>query len=57
MIRLASDSELRSCMGKAGQKRVSELFDWENKAKAQASLYEKIIEKQYLSNSVSSMNF
>ncbi|BAY25119.1 putative glycosyl transferase [Calothrix sp. NIES-2100] len=40
---LAKDSELRSRLGQAGQKRVKENFSWENKARHLIKLYETIL--------------
>lgn len=46
IVCLAQDPELRSKMGQAGQKRVSELYDWEIKAKSLVELYEDILASQ-----------
>jgi glycosyltransferase involved in cell wall biosynthesis len=46
MVRLAKDSELRVRMGEAGRKRVSEMFEWEAKARYLAQLYEEIATQQ-----------
>ncbi len=40
---LAKDSELRSRLGKAGQKRVRENFSWEKKGRDLVKLYETIL--------------
>jgi glycosyltransferase involved in cell wall biosynthesis len=40
---LAKDSELRSQMGQAGQKRVRENFSWEKKGQQLLKLYETIL--------------
>jgi glycosyltransferase involved in cell wall biosynthesis len=39
---LAKDVELRMHMGKAGQKRVCEIYDWQIKSQILAQLYEEI---------------
>ena len=46
MVRLTNDSELRSHMGGAGQKRVSEVFNWEMKGQRLAQLYEEILDEK-----------
>lgn len=43
MTRLAKDQELAICMGKAGRRRVSEVFDWEVKGQILAQLYNEIL--------------
>ncbi len=43
MIRLAGDPELRSRMGKAGQQRVREVFDWDVKGEFFAQLCQDIL--------------
>jgi glycosyltransferase involved in cell wall biosynthesis len=44
MIRLASSPELRSAMGKSGQRRVRELyFDWQSKVDRMIEIYEQTI--------------
>lgn len=45
MVRLAKDSEVRSQMGQAGQKRVRELYSWEIKGQFLAQLYENVLEQ------------
>ncbi|MBH8571527.1 glycosyltransferase family 4 protein [Nostocaceae cyanobacterium CENA369] len=40
---LAQDSELRLSMGRAGEKRVAQFFNWDIKAKSLAQLYEEIV--------------
>jgi glycosyltransferase involved in cell wall biosynthesis len=42
---LAKDSELRSHMGQAGQKRVREFYSWEVKGQYIAELYQEILAK------------
>lgn len=42
MTYLASNPEVRLCMGKAGQKRVKETFSWERKGRQLTQLYEEI---------------
>lgn len=42
--RLANNPELAMRMGKAGQKRVCEIYDWQTKSQELAKLYVKIIE-------------
>ncbi|MBV6623406.1 MAG: glycosyltransferase family 4 protein [Rivularia sp. (in: Bacteria)] len=42
MTCLAKDSELRLCMGKAGQKRVKEAFSWKSKGLKLSNLYQEI---------------
>lgn len=46
MTRLAKDPELRVRMGKAGHRRVNELFDWEAKGRLLAQLYEEILSQR-----------
>ncbi|MBE9004347.1 glycosyltransferase family 4 protein [Fortiea sp. LEGE XX443] len=53
IIRLAQDPELRIKMGQAGQKRVSELYRWDIKAKSLVQLYEDILACQQSSASPS----
>jgi glycosyltransferase involved in cell wall biosynthesis len=43
MIRLASNSELRIQMGKAGQQRVSDYYTWTNKRLFMNQIYEEIL--------------
>lgn len=43
MVHLAQNSQLRVNMGKAGQKRVSDVFSWEIKGKYLSRLYKEII--------------
>lgn len=43
MACLAQDSELRLSMGRAGEKRVAQFFNWDIKAKSLAQLYEEIV--------------
>ena len=43
MTQLASDDELRSQMGKAGQQVVREHYNWDRKILKQAEMYEKIL--------------
>jgi glycosyltransferase involved in cell wall biosynthesis len=43
MIRLADDPELRQRMGKAGQQRVREVFDWDVKGQFFAQLCQDIL--------------
>ena len=43
MSRLAKDSELRTCMGQAGQQRASEEYSWESKGQSLARLYEAVL--------------
>ena len=45
MIQLASDSDLRTQMGQAGQRRVREHFSWKVKGQYFSNLYEKILIK------------
>ncbi|OCQ98941.1 glycosyl transferase family 1 [Nostoc sp. MBR 210] len=54
IICLAKDPELRAKMGQAGQKRVSELYNWEIKANSLVALYEDILtcQQSLLSQSV-----
>ena len=52
--RLASDSELRSRMGEAGQNRVSEFYNWESRGQVLTELYQKISSKQDQPNKTSS---
>jgi len=40
MVRLASDPDLRSSMGRAAQRSVEEDFDWDRKGEFMAQLYE-----------------
>jgi glycosyltransferase involved in cell wall biosynthesis len=47
MIRLGNDSQLRFQLGQAGRKMVQELYNWENKGKQLAQLYEKIAQVNY----------
>lgn len=43
MQRLASDAQLRSQLGQAGQKRVREVYDWDVKGQFFTQLYESIL--------------
>jgi glycosyltransferase involved in cell wall biosynthesis len=43
MTRLAQDPELQKRMGKAGQKRVAEVYGWENKGQFILKLYEDVL--------------
>jgi len=45
MIQLASDSDLRTQMGQAGQRRVREHFSWEVKGQFFSNLYQEILTK------------
>ena len=46
MIRLAKEPELRVRMGQAGQKRVSEVYDWEAKSRFLTQLYQETLKLQ-----------
>lgn len=54
MKQLAENSDLRVQMGKAGRRRVHEVFSWEMKGRDLASLYQTIV-TQSISHSKSSM--
>ncbi|PSB59249.1 glycosyltransferase family 4 protein [Chamaesiphon polymorphus] len=43
MVRLAGDPDLRLKMGRAGQQRVRECYNWEAKGKQLAQIYEQIV--------------
>lgn len=45
MVRLAQDPQLRDRLGRAGQKRVREVYDWNVKAQFFNGLYRDIVEK------------
>jgi glycosyltransferase involved in cell wall biosynthesis len=45
MVRLAKDPQLRDRLGRAGQKRVREVYDWNVKAQFFNGLYRDIVEK------------
>jgi len=44
MVRLANDPELRSTMGRAGQLRVKEFYNWESRGQRISQLYENLVE-------------
>ncbi|MFP5273335.1 glycosyltransferase family 4 protein [Coleofasciculus sp.] len=44
MIRLAGDPELRVRLGKAGQKRVKEVYDWQVKAEVWHQVYQEVLQ-------------
>ncbi|MDX2097640.1 MAG: glycosyltransferase, partial [Leptolyngbyaceae cyanobacterium bins.59] len=43
MVRLAKDPELRSAMGRAGQRRVKEFYNWESRGRQISQLYEEVV--------------
>jgi glycosyltransferase involved in cell wall biosynthesis len=43
MVRLAKDPELRQSMGRAGQIRVKEFYNWESRGQQISQLYETVI--------------
>ena len=43
MSRLAGDWKLRFQLGKAGKEQVKEFYNWNNKGKKLASLYENLV--------------
>lgn len=45
MLRLAGDAELRASMGRAGQRRVAEHYDWDRKGRYFADLYDEVVRK------------
>jgi glycosyltransferase involved in cell wall biosynthesis len=44
MLKLAASSELRSQMGKAGQQRIAEHFDWQRKVDRLLEIYQQTID-------------
>ncbi|MBF2028656.1 MAG: glycosyltransferase [Oscillatoriales cyanobacterium C42_A2020_001] len=46
MTQLAKDADLRSQLGKAGQQRVNEQFNWKTKGKFLVDVYETILTQQ-----------
>ena len=52
--RLASDSELRSRMGEAGQNRVSEFYNWESRGQVLIELYQQISSRENPLDQISS---
>ena len=43
MVQLAKNPELQLQMGKAGQKRVNEVYSWQSKGKYLSQLYQEIL--------------
>ncbi|WP_295613255.1 glycosyltransferase, partial [Chamaesiphon sp. GL140_3_metabinner_50] len=43
MVRLASDKQLRSDLGRSGQLRVREYYSWEVKGKQLAQIYQELV--------------
>jgi glycosyltransferase involved in cell wall biosynthesis len=48
MVRLAHDPELRSAMGKEGQLRVKEFYNWETRGQRISQLYEDVVKSRSL---------
>lgn len=48
MTHLASNSELRSAMGRAGQLRVKEFYSWENRGQQISQLYKNLAQQRLL---------
>ncbi len=46
MLDLANNPETVKSMGKAGQARVSDVFDWEVKGKTLARFYKEVLTQQ-----------
>lgn len=44
MVRLANEPELRAAMGKAGQLRVKEFFNWERRGQQISQLYKDVVQ-------------
>lgn len=60
MVRLANDSELRLQMGKAGQKMVQELYNWEAKGRFLSDSYAEVLSasaQEVFATSAASSNF
>jgi len=47
MTRLADDSELRMRLGRASQKRVQEVYDWEVKGQVWTQLYKEVLAQKH----------
>jgi glycosyltransferase involved in cell wall biosynthesis len=48
MVKLAHDPALRSSMGRAGQRRVKEHYNWENRGSQICQLYEDVVQNRLL---------
>lgn len=53
MSRLADDAELSAELGKAGQKRANELFNWANKGQQLVQCYDNILKRQTIPHAYS----